>query len=309
MNKSEQSKALPLTSFFSVDDILVGQDNLLKNDLLRKMVEHLGKVHGIEKVDKYIEEILARENTMDTVMGHGIALPHARVEGIDRPYICVATTSKGVSFTVEKAPVNLIFLVLIPKDQLALYLQILKALSKFTRSHSSSEEVAALKSAEEVFRYFERGGMILPDYICAADIMDQQFESLKSNDSLQTAITYFTTKNLSEIPVLDRDGDMVGVVSAKALLKVCLPDYLLWMEDLSPIINFQPFVHVMKNEAKTSLSQILSEEYPSVQITSPAISVAGEMTRQGSSICYVLNEKKLIGTISLPLFLNKIFRE
>ena len=30
-----------------------------------------------------------------------------------------------------------------------------------------------------------------------------------------------------------------------ALLKVCLPDYILWMQDLSPIINFEPFAELL----------------------------------------------------------------
>jgi hypothetical protein len=41
----------------------------------------------------------------------------------------------------------------------------------------------------------------------------------------------------------------------------------------------------------------------------PAVSVAGEMTRRNASICYVLDDKKLMGVIDLPIFLNKIFRE
>ena len=309
MSNAKQGKSLALTSFFSEDDILIGQEEILKDELIRKMLKHLADVHGIGDTESYFDAIKARELTMDTVLGHGIALPHARVEGITRPYICIATTRKGVSFTVEKPPVNMVLLVLIPKDQLALYLQLLKALSKILRSPNAAVEVSKMAEPVEVVRFFERGGLVLPDYICAADMMDTHFTSLRNNDSLKTAIDCFTSKNLNEIPVLDRDGDMVGVVSAKALLKVCLPEYLLWMEDLSPIINFQPFIHVMKNEENTWISEILTDDYPRVQISFPAISVASEMTRKDSAVCYVLNGKKLIGTISLPLFLNKIFRE
>lgn len=50
------------------------------------------------------------------------------------------------------------------------------------------------------------------------------------------AINQFTAHNVSELPVLDKDGDLVGVVTENELLHVCLPDYILWMDDLSPIM-------------------------------------------------------------------------
>ena len=158
-------------------------------------------------------------------------------------------------------------------------------------------------------RFFERGGMILPDYVCAADIMHREFTSLRNNDSLKTAIDCFIAQEISEVPVVDPEGDMVGIVSAGALLKVCLPEYLLWMSDLSPFLNFEPFTEVLRNEQSTWLSDILVREFASVQLKVPAISVAAEMTRRNASKCYVLDRKKLMGIIDLPIFLNKIFRE
>lgn len=309
MEKTAYGKSRPLTSFFSVDDVLILTGDISREMLIERMLEHLGRNYGFNNLGQYRDAVWAREGMSDTVVGEGIALPHARIDGIDRPYVCVSTVTPGVLFSEWKPLVRLIILVLIPEDTPDLYLQILKALSKILVKPDVAAEVAGLGSAEEVLRFFDRGGLILPDYVCAADIMNTHFDFLRENDSLRCAIDNFTSKNLSEIPVIDADGDMVGVVSAKALLRVCLPDYLLWMEDLSPIINFQPFVHVMKNEGNSWISDILTGEFPSVQMTSPAISVAGEMTRRDASVCYVLNGRKLMGIISLPLFLNKIFRE
>ena len=62
---------------------------------------------------------------------------------------------------------------------------------------------------------------------------------------------------------------MVWVVSAGALLKVCLPDYLLWMSDLSPLLNFEPFTEVLRNEQSTWLSDILVREFATVQMKAP----------------------------------------
>ena len=300
---------LALTSFFSADDILIHQEDISRNQLIRVLLKHLADRHDLTGIDGYYDAIIERENANDTVIANGIAIPHARLDALERPYVSVATSAKGITFIEDKPPVHLILLVLIPRDQPGLYLQILRSLASVLRDRTAAKTVANLKSAEEVMHFFERGGMVLPEYVCAADLMSKELITLRNNDNLKTAIDCFIRENLSEIPVVDRDGEMVGVVCAGTLLKVCLPEYLLWMTDLSPIINFEPFVNVLRNEQNTWLSDILLDDFASVQMKDPAVSVAGEMTRRNASICYVLDGKKLMGVIDLPIFLNKIFRE
>ena len=305
-----QSKpGLSLTSFFSADDILIHQEGVSRNQLIRQLLTHLSNGHGFTEVDAYYNAIIERENTNNTVVSNGIAIPHARLESIQRPYVGVATSARGITFAENQPPVRLILLVLIPRDQPGLYLQILRALANILRDRDAARTVSQLTTPEEVMRFFERGGMKLPDYVCAADIMRDDFIALRDNDNLKAAIDCFIGQSLSEVPVVDRDGDMVGIVSASTLLKVCLPEYLLWMSDLSPIVNFEPFTNILRNEQNTWLSEILHGDFASVQMEAPAVSVAAEMTRRNASKCFVLNGKKLMGIIDLPIFLNKIFRE
>lgn len=289
---------------------MVQQEGLHRNALIRAMLEHLAKRHEVQDVEACYQAVIERENVDDTIVAEGIAIPHARIEGLQKARVCVATSTRGIQFeSGERKPVNLVFLVLIPRDQPAFYLQILRALASIMKDREAPRTVSALQTADEVMKFFERGGLTLPTYVCAADLMDEPVVVLRNNDSLKTAIDSFISKNVSEIPVIDRDGDMVGIVSAGALLKVCLPEYLLWMTDLSPIINFEPFTVVLRKEQSTWLSDILVSTFSSVQIDAPAISVAGELTRNNTPQCYVLNNKKLMGVIDLPIFLNKVFRE
>jgi mannitol/fructose-specific phosphotransferase system IIA component (Ntr-type) len=306
----KQKNTLKLTSFFSEEDILVQQENLHRNALIRLMLEHLAKRHGLQDVDAYYNAVIERENMENTIIADGIAVPHGRLDGLPKPLVCVATSEEGIQFHEGGGkPVHLIMIVLIPRDKPAFYLQILRALATIMRDPDAPKDVATMKTPQEVMKYFERSGMTLPSHICAADIMVEPSIILRSNDSLKTAIDCFISKNISEIPVVDRDEDMVGVVSARALLRVCLPDYLLWMNDLSPIINFEPFANVLRKEQSAWLSDILGTTYSHVQVDAPAVSVAAELTRNNTSRCYVLNDKKLVGVIDLPVFLHKVFRE
>jgi mannitol/fructose-specific phosphotransferase system IIA component (Ntr-type) len=304
-----QKPSLSLTSFFGAEDILIQQEDVSRNQIIRLLLTHVASSHGIMGVDSYYNAIIERENASDTVVSNGIAIPHARLNDLKRPYVGVATSAKGIPFTEGQPPVHLILLVLIPRDQPGLYLQILRSLANILRDRDAARSVSHMKKPEEVMRFFERGNTALPDYVCAADIMSDEFVALLNNDNFKAAIDCFVAKQISEVPVLDRDGDMVGIVRAGALLKVCLPEYLLWMSDFSPIVNFEPFTTLLRSEQSTWLSDILVADFAAVQMKAPAVSVAAEMTRHNASRCYVLNGKKLMGVITLPRFLNKVFRE
>lgn len=311
MNNTEQSQknGISLSSFFSKENILILDEPMERDAAIRALLDHLSRAENIPSPEEHFRAIVERENTGCTVVGDGIALPHARLDDVSRPYIGVAVSRPGVDFGEDTAPVRLIMMVLIPSLQPGLYLQLLRAMGTILSDKQTAGKLAEMQSAAEIMRFFERDGLTLPDYVCAADIMRKTLISLRDNDSLQAAIDCFISKDLSEIPVVDKDGDMVGVVSASALLHVCLPEYLTWMNDLSPIINFEPFTNVLRNEKNTWLADILSENYPSVQVGEPAISVAATLLKQQAAKCYVLDGKKLKGAISLPDFLNKIFRE
>ncbi len=310
-NLSENSpkNSVSLFAYFNKRDILVLKGSVERDEALRLLIEHLHAAESIAHCEEHLAAIIARERVESTVVGDGVALPHARLDDIDRPCVGVAISDTGIDFGGEAGRVHLMMMVLIPASKPGLYLQILHALAAVLSDKQAAAKLSGMQSADDIMRFFERDGLALPDYVCAADIMHRNLITLRENDSLQTAIDCFISKELNEIPVVDKDGDMVGVVSAGTLLHVCLPEYLTWMNDLSPIINFEPFTDVLRNEKQTWLADILLEDYPSVQINEPAISVAATLLKQNAANCYVLDGKKLKGAITLPNFLNKIFRE
>ncbi len=295
-----------LLSFFGVPDILCQAPQRERDDVIRTLVYRLAGNHGIADPQAITKAVIQREQATSTVMPHGVAIPHARLSSLDRPYVAIATSREGFDF--DGGNVHLVLLVLVPMDKPTLYLQTLRSIAGILREDDSTLRIASMKSAEEVMRFFQTGGLRLPAYICAADIMTPPGITLRDNASLKEAIDLFTENDIGEVPVVDKENDLVGVVSASALLNVCLPDYLLWMDDLSPIQNFEPFAEVLRKEHNTWLSEIMSERFAFVQVSSPAIQVAAEFARQNVVQCYVLKKKRLTGVITLRTFLHKIFR-
>ena len=110
--------------------------------------------------------------------------------------MAVATSKDGIDFN-GSPKVNVVVLVLVPKDQPSLYLQALSSLATICREKKSIEDVAKLSTPEEIWRFFDRGGAILPDYVCARDIMSTSIVKLKENDTLEK-MTTLLQKNREE---------------------------------------------------------------------------------------------------------------
>lgn len=297
------------SSFFTEDEILCQSPITDRDELLMELLKRLAFTRGVGNVPSAYKNVQDRESTAATLVGNGIAVPHARIEGIPRPLVAIATSTAGIRFQHDEPPVHLILMVLVPKDQPAVYLQIIAALGRILQDPEAAKSAADLTTAADVAKFFQRGGMVLPDYVCSADIMTPPGATLRDTNSLKDGIDLLVARNLLEIPVIDKEGDLIGVVTAAALLRVCMPDYILWMDDLSPILKFEPFVNILRNEENTWLAEIITHEYAHVQVDQPAIAVAEAMARSNASVCYVVRGKKLAGVITLPHFLNKVLRD
>jgi fructose-specific phosphotransferase system IIA component len=102
-----------------------------KFEVINSMARFLCLVNGLENVDEVARKITEREMEMSTGIGYGIAIPHARLEGIDRLYMVAARSVEGLEFdSLDEQVVNLIFMMVSPANTSAEHTQVLSTLSQ-----------------------------------------------------------------------------------------------------------------------------------------------------------------------------------
>ena len=305
-----KTNEIHLTTFFKPEDVLPHCGDLSYEEVVRTLATGLAKRHNLPGGDSLADEVLAREKIGTTVLMEGLSVPHARVEGLDRPYVAIATSARGIQWPGEDSDkVHIVFLILIPRESPALYLKVLHVLGTMLSDQETFNLVATMTSAGEIYRFFDSGKAYLPRYLTAADIMKREYKVLLYEDTLQTCINALISEHTSELPVVDSSGRLKGVARADNLLRACIPEHFLWMDDISSILDFEPFVRVLDDEHTTPLTTILDENCPIVSPDSPAVQIACEMMKHKSSKCYVRDGETLVGVVKLTEFLNKIFRE
>lgn len=73
-----------------------------------------------------LEGLLNRERLGSTGIGHGIAIPHCRLEGLKDPVLILITLEKGIDYHgLDNQPVDIILALLVPTESTDLHLELL----------------------------------------------------------------------------------------------------------------------------------------------------------------------------------------
>jgi PTS system nitrogen regulatory IIA component len=98
-------------------------------------------------------EIAKREQLGSTGMGEGIAIPHARIEGLSKPFGLLARLRKPIDFaSIDGKPVEIVLFLLLPAKAQG---EELTALASVARKLRDSELISRLRGATDgpdVFR-------------------------------------------------------------------------------------------------------------------------------------------------------------
>lgn len=114
-----------------------------KKRLFQELGELAGAAYGLNPAAA-TDALQERESLGPTGVGHGIALPHARLEGVDRVVGAFIRLEKPLDFdAVDRQPVDLVFALFAPKDS---GVEHLKALALVSRTMRDGQICAKLRA-------------------------------------------------------------------------------------------------------------------------------------------------------------------
>jgi len=124
-----------------------------RDDALRVMLDELVQSNALRPniVDSSLEAVLDRERLGSTAIGKGVAVPHARVDNLDRIVVAFGHSEDGIEFrALDGAPVHEVFLVLAPSGAAAEYLALMQQITRLVQDDDFRRFVGVAKSGQEV---------------------------------------------------------------------------------------------------------------------------------------------------------------
>jgi len=112
-----------------------------KKRLFQKLGEIISSAYSI-KESVAINSLIERENLGSTGVGNGVALPHARIAGIDTVVGGFLRIEQPLDFSsVDRQPVDLIFTLFAPEDSGVEHLKALALISRTMRNKVICEKL------------------------------------------------------------------------------------------------------------------------------------------------------------------------
>ncbi len=152
---------MKLNEFISKKAIVTNLKAKEKKGALAELVQAMRKAYEGEKfvVADIVEGVLQREKLGSTGLGGGVAVPHAKLEGIRGVIGAFGRSASGLDFNaVDGESVHLVFLILAPPARNDAYLQSLQKVMLAIKRPNVIRFLRGAKTArdiEEIFREVE----------------------------------------------------------------------------------------------------------------------------------------------------------
>jgi PTS system nitrogen regulatory IIA component len=122
-----------------------------KAAILDQLAARFAAVYGLDPA-LVLERIEQRERLGSTGFGRGFAIPHAHIEGLNRPVAAFLRLQAPVDFeAADSMPVDLVFGLLSPETAGSSHLQALAAISRMMRDERMHEALVRAPDSEALY--------------------------------------------------------------------------------------------------------------------------------------------------------------
>lgn len=146
----QKNMANDLTSLLKDGVILNSQSAESRKQILATLADALGSKLGLDGRE-ILDSVLERENLGSTGVGEGVAIPHARIDGLSTPVGGFVRLHEGVDFdAIDGRDCDLIFMLLAPHSSGADHLRALAQVSRTFRNADLREQLRQTSSVDDV---------------------------------------------------------------------------------------------------------------------------------------------------------------
>ena len=143
---------LHLFQLLSSERILIWNEPIRKEAVLKKLAEVVGVMDGVDDSAKLLNAILEREEQGSTFFNEGAAFPHVRVNGLTNSIVSLGLTRQGVSDEPTEKPVELVFLILSPAENPDEQIKILALASHAAQSRHLLQSLKSVRTSGEAMK-------------------------------------------------------------------------------------------------------------------------------------------------------------
>jgi PTS system nitrogen regulatory IIA component len=143
-----------IARYLSSNDIWLDLKVTDKRGLFDAIGRHLEREHGLSH-DLVVASLSRRELAGSTAVGEGVAIPHARISGLDRILVAYARLASPIRFNApDGEPVTHVLVLLVPNPAVDEHLKILAEAAHLFSDRQFREQLAASADPDATMQLF-----------------------------------------------------------------------------------------------------------------------------------------------------------
>ncbi len=144
---------MSLTDYLTADRVVI-LSGRTKQEVLDELIALSCKCFPRLVREVLAEAITHRESLMSTGIGQGLAVPHARLDGVTEPMVVVGVAKDGVEGyeSLDGGPIHVLLLIVAGKGQHEPYLRLLATALEVLKDPAVREAIINCPSAQEAYR-------------------------------------------------------------------------------------------------------------------------------------------------------------
>ena len=140
--------------------ISINDDCRTKKSILQRLSLLLSKSSGIS-TDEIFAGLYEREKLGSTSVGNGVAIPHARIKGINQPFVSVIILDNPIDFdNIDSLDVDIVVCLIVPTEETENHLTLLACLSEILDKISNRKKLRSARNSEEILNCLESTDLI-----------------------------------------------------------------------------------------------------------------------------------------------------
>ena len=139
-----------IINFLTEDSIIMDCDSKSQKNTLEVISNKMAELTSTNK-DEIFQKLYEREKLGTTAFGNGIAIPHARVEGIQNAKIIILKLTEAIDFnSIDGNKVDIVMSLFVPNDNNEMHVQLLSSIASLLDNQVFREKIRTANTASDV---------------------------------------------------------------------------------------------------------------------------------------------------------------
>jgi P-type Ca2+ transporter type 2C len=156
---------MKISELVSKESVNINLKSRTKEAAISEIIDQLYKTSKIKDKEEVLKAILKRESESPVGIGHGLAIPHARIESLKETIVFIGISKYGIDFSsLDSKPAYIVVLFITPFSDTSTHLKILSRLSVMFNDGLLLGELRSASSNNELYFILKQGDLEKDDF-------------------------------------------------------------------------------------------------------------------------------------------------